>query len=63
MPLLERETLLDRLLSMTPRTLIRCLTELARVDNRLLLRPSEALFWLIGHYDSLTIEQAREEEL
>ncbi len=44
---------------MTPRTLIRCLTELARVDKRLLLRPTEALFWLIGHYDSLTIEQAR----
>ena len=49
---------MDRLLPLTPRTLIRCLTELARINN-LLLQPTEALFWLIGHHDSLTIEQAR----
>jgi hypothetical protein len=49
---------MDKWLPLTPRTLIRCLTELAHIHN-LLLQPTEALFWLIGHYDSLTIEQAR----
>ena len=50
---------MDKLLPLTPRTLIRCLTELARINNKLLLCPTEALYWLIGHHDALTIDQAR----
>ncbi len=45
------------MLPLTPQTLTQRLNELSHIHN-LLLCPTEALFWLIGYHEQISVNQA-----
>jgi hypothetical protein len=49
---------MSNLLPLTPTTLIQCLHGLSGLKG-IWLQPTEALFWLIGYHEKLTVDQAR----
>lgn len=48
---------MSNMMPLSPAPLLECLNALSNVEN-ILLSPTEALFWLIGHHEHITVDRS-----